>query len=210
MDTNRLFTTFGKDGNEILLFMQSVDNYINFINDETVNKDDIQLETLLEYRKTIKTIRFLPSSVAKKLYIMDRDKIVDADNLFIGCKCTIVNYDKEVKWNRCLTYYIEHTWNYTNKEFVIYKYFKSKRYKDINYDILKNVGDQKLYIQDKQDTNIYLLPKFKNGTKIILVDDNYISFADYLKEKYLTKKKVYELANYLKYECSKDYFNEHK
>ena len=194
MDTNKLFTTFDKDGNEILLFMQSVDNYINFINDKVVNKDDIQLETLLEYRKTIKTIRFLPSSIVKKLYIMDRDKIVDTNNLFLGCKCVVVNYDETIKWDFCPTYYIERTWNCINKELVIYEHFKSKRYNNINYNIVKNVGDQKLYIQGEK---ICVLPKFKNGTKIIVADSSCTSFSDYIKQRYIPKKKVYELANYI-------------
>ncbi len=188
MDTNKVFTTFNKNGCEILLFLESMNNYLDLINNKLLKKEDIELQTLVKYRKTIKTLKYLPKNLIKQLYIFDRTSMINSENIYLGIQCTVSNYNERIKFD--YTYYTERTWDIVDKKKGLYVYCKSAHYKDINYNIFKNIINQKDYIQSY---NISRLPKFGDGTKYVLI--NGVNLNDVIKEKYITKKKVYEYAN---------------
>jgi len=205
MNTNKVFTGFDKSDNEILLYRESNDSYIDLINKERLNNNDFDLETLRFLRDTIYVLRYLPEVTIKKMYIRDREKLVRTDNFLLGIKGKICDL-QETKIRNGFYYYgipfhdYSYKWKLSDKELGIYVFIKKVVFeRDYEYNIYKNINDGNYYIGfNGKAKNICKLPVFGDGMEYVHLNNR--TLKDGVKEPVIEKKKVYEYANKLRKE----------
>lgn len=201
MDTEKVFTAFTKEGQEILIFRKDNDTYIdlNSDNKKIIEKDLIDLQTLVHAKKSINLKKHVLASTIKRKYKKDREKLLETKNILIGIERIIINL-KQTKTDTGLRIYNIPQYNYhykwDNKESGYLNLFQFKKEIIINdfiYNVYINLFDKKEYILFKESVkHISSLPSFGEGMRYIY--SNGISLEELIQESIITKKKVYEYA----------------
>lgn len=202
MNTNKVFTAFDKDGNELLLYRKDNDNYIdlNSDNKETFPKDNIDLETLVLARKSINLHKHMLASSIKRKYNKDRSKLVNTKDILFGMEYII----KDLKTIKSYTGFVrggipiyDFHFEWKNNKNGNLNLFEFKRVVEINgcdYNVYLNLFDKKEYVVFTcGKKNISQLPSFGDGMRYIYA--NNVTLQDAVKESVIEKKKVYEYAN---------------
>ena len=98
MNTEKVFTAFSKEGEEILLFRKDNDTYIDLNSDsnEIYDKEQIDLKTLVHASRSLNLRRHMIASTIKRKYKKDREKLIETKNILFGIVYTIRNL-KETK-----------------------------------------------------------------------------------------------------------------
>ena len=201
MNTDKVFTAFDKEGNELLLYRKDNDTYIdlNSDNNEIIEKDKIDLETLALARKSVDLHKHMLASSIKRKYKKDRSELVNTKEILFGIECTIENL-KETKiftgWIRggipINDYHYKWKEN-QNQNLNLYRFKREVEINDYKFNIYINLFDKKEYLVFNNTVkNICHLPSFGNGMKYIYAND--ITLEDSIKESVIEKKKVYEYA----------------
>lgn len=202
MNTDKVFTAFDKDGNELLLYRKDNDNYIdlNSDNKETFPNDNIDLETLVLARKSINLHKHMLASSIKRKYNKDRSKLVNTKDILFGMEHTIKNLKttkKETGWYRynIPLFDYSYSWGYdTSDNFNLFEFKRVVKIDDYEYNVYINLFDKKEYIVFNGTVkHICNLPTFGDGMRYIYAAD--ITLQDAIKESVIVKKKVYEYAN---------------
>ena len=200
MNTSKVFTGFDNDDNELLIYRENNDSYIDLINKERLNQNDFDLETLRFLRDTIKVFGYLPENFIRKVYLNDRKKLVQTDKYLLGIKGEICDLE-ETKSESGFYYYgvpiydYHYGWKLCDKELGVYTFIKKQIYeKEFEFNIYKNVNDGNFYIGfNGKAKNISQLPVFGEG--MVYVHLNNLTLKNIVKESVVEKKKVYEIAN---------------
>ena len=93
MNTERTFIGFNVDGEEILVYRNSEDKYIDLLNkDQKIYPTNcINLASLMPYNKVMKTFKHKTRRSSIKKYKLDRSKMLDIKNIEIGYVCSMYN-----------------------------------------------------------------------------------------------------------------------
>lgn len=206
MDTNKVFTGFDKDDNELLIYRETADLYFDLINNSELNKENIDLETLRYLRDTIRVLRYMPESIVKKIYTMDREKTVKSNEILLGFKGTIIDLKETTvqtgtNYLGMPFYNYYYNWKTTDIEYGIYTFFKKitigKHHiydNEYEYNLYKNWYDGKIYIGfNNAYTNINKLVTFNNGMEYVSIGK--YTLENETKESIVEKRLVYEFAN---------------
>lgn len=202
MDASRVFTIFDKNGNEKLVFLNKNNKYIDFYGNE-IEKEKLDLETLKYFSSLLKKIKYCPSFIIKYLYDKDRNKLMETDDILIGCKYKICDLNQKI-----VDYYLDdipmhdfyYSWNSSDSKVSLYIFLRKKIHDEsklYKYKICKNLLDDKKYIAFyKKLDKISYLSDFGNGFEYVFFDGRTLKSLH--KENIVSKKKIYELAYSLK------------
>lgn len=200
MNTEKVFTGFNKSEEEILLYRENSDEYIDLINKEKIKKEYIDIETLKKLSETLKVLKYMPENLIIKLYNYDRSKLINTKDILVGLKAKIIDINEtktESGWyyNNIPLYSYHYEWDLLDKEMGLYSYKKEliidKEYK---FKIYENIYDGKCYVGFTTDVkNICQFPEFNNGMKYVRFSD--YTLRDLVNEPVIEKKKLYEYAN---------------
>ena len=201
MNTEKVFTAFNKEGKEILLYRKDNNTYINLLsgNNDIYPKENIDIETLLPLNKSMYIFKNTLKDRVVKMYLKDRSKIIDTDNIIIGEKVTITNFDRKAVESGWYFYNIplynyEYKWDLTKKELGLYLYFNKIKKNGYEFDLYKNLFNHKTYYMFDAITNkLIKYQNLENGMEYVI--DTTSTLKDIVKEPYLEKKLVYEAAN---------------
>jgi len=206
MNTEKVFTAFNKEGKEILLYRKDRDTYIDLLSDknEIYNKDNIELNTLVNANKSLNLKKHMLAAIIKRRYNKDRSKVINTKNILFGQELTITDL-KETKidsgWRRRGRIIYDYKYDWKNEESEYMNIFEFKRQVEINdytYNVYLNLYNKEEYIVFNNTVkNICKLPTFGEGMKFIRTVG--FTLNDAIKESVLEKKKVYEYS----YETSK-------
>ena len=203
MNTEKVFTAFNKDGEEILIFRKDNDIYIdlNSENNEIIPKEEIDLETIMPANKSLNLRKHMLESSIKRKYKKDREKLVETKNILFGIEYTISNIE-EIKTESGFYYYgiplydYHYEWENTESNLNLYTFSKKIKEEGYIFNVYKNLYDKEEYILFKDNCkHISALSEFNNGMKFAYTDTNERTLNGVLKESIMTKKKVYEYAN---------------
>jgi len=205
MNTEKVFTAFNKEGEEILLFRKDNDTYIdlNSDNNEIYNKDDIDFSTLIHAKRSLNLKRHMLMSSIKRKYNKDRSKLVYTKDILFGVERTIKNIE-ETTVHTPLEIIYRYNWeNVDSDYFNLFEFKRTITIDKSNFDIYTNLFDKKEYILFNSSVkNISKLPSFGNGMKYVYSN---LTFAETVNESIMEKKKVYEYANELRKHNIKEY-----
>jgi len=198
MNTDRVFTAFDKDGNELLLYRKDSETYIDLTSDnnEIVPKDKIDLETLVFARNSIKLHKHMLASTIKRKYKKDRDILIPTEIIIWGMEKTIHNIEETPIDIGHGLYDIWFKWQSLNSDNINLYIFSRKvtLNNGFTYNAYINLYDKKEYIVFNRGVkDISYLYNFKEGMKYIYSTG--LTLKDFCKEPVLEKKKVYEYAN---------------
>lgn len=202
MNTEKVFTAFNKEGEEILIYIKDNDTYIdlNSENNEIIPKEEIDLETIIPANKSLNLRKHMLEASVKRKYRKDREKLVETKNILFGTEYTISNIE-EIKTESGFYYYgiplydYHYEWENKNPTLNLYIFSKKITKEDYQFEVYKNLYDKEEYIFFKNNCkHISELPTFNNGMKFAYAND-YVFLKDILKKSIMTKKKVYEYAN---------------
>lgn len=200
MNTSKVFTGFDNNDNELLIYRENSDSYIDLINKERLNQNDFDLESLRFLRDTIKVCGYLPEELIKKIYLKDRKSLVQSDKFLLGIKGTISDLEEKKEESGFYYYGVpihdyHYEWKLCNKELGLYTFSKKVIYgRNFNYNIYKNVNDGNFYIGfNGMAKNISQLPVFGEGMEYVCLNKKTLKNA--VNEPVIEKKKVYEIAN---------------
>ena len=201
MNTEKVFTAFNKEGQEILLYRKDEDIYIDLLSDkmEIYDKDKIDLRTLINANKSLNLRKHMLTALIKRKYNKDRSKLVYTENILLGTEFIV----RELERTRTDSGYrihgipcYDYQYDFKNEKSGNISLFEFKREDKINYNVYSiytNLFDKKEYIVFKNSLkNLCKLPSFGEGMKYIYV--NGVSLEDVINEKVIEKKKVYEYA----------------
>lgn len=211
MNTEKVFRAFNKEGEEIVLYRENKDIYID-LNSDTNSiypKEDIDLDTLLLLSKTIDLWRHMTTSSIQKKYKKDREKLVETKKVLIGLKVKISKLQSE-KIDSGVRYYgipvfqeTQYKWEGIPQHYSLYMPDKPliiknryDRYDDkYKFNILKDLSEFDNYVAfyENERENIHKIPNFKNGMEYVVFNNS--TLEDLIKETYVEKKLVYEYAN---------------
>lgn len=202
MDASRVFTIFDKNGNEKLVFLNKNNKYIDFDGNE-LDKDKLDLETLKYFSSLLKKIKYCPSFIIKYLYNKDRNKLIEADNILIGCKykiCDLKAIPIDYYYGDTLIHDFSYKWNSSDSKVGLYIFLRKKIHDEsklYKYKLCRNLMDGKKYIGFyKKLDKISYLSDFGNGFEYVFFDGRTLKSLH--KENIVSKKKIYELAYSLK------------
>lgn len=205
MNTEKVFTAFNKEGEEILLYRKDNDIYIdlNSDNNEIYPKEDIDLTTLVHASRSLNLRQHMLESSIKRKYKKDRNKLLYTKDILFGVERTIKNLI-EIPVHTPLEIIYRYNWeNIEGEYFNLFEYKKTITIDESNFDIYTNLFDKKEYILFYSSVkNISKLPSFGNGMKYIYSN---MSLEETVDESIMEKKKVYEYANELRKHNIKEY-----
>lgn len=200
MDVSKVFTVFDKNGNEKLVFIDKDNKYFDF-DDNELEKEKLDLDTLRYFSNTLKKIKYCPSFVIEDLYNKDRNKLIDADKILIGAKC-VINDLKTVPANYYLGDTLMHDFRYKPNLSVakmgLYIILKENMYnnnflKTYKYKLCENILDGKKYIAFyKKLDDIHFLNDFGKGFEFVFFDGRTLKNLN--RGNVISKKEVNELA----------------
>ena len=203
MNTEKVFTAFNKDGEEILIYRKADNTYIDLNSEkkEIISKEEIDLETIMPANKSLNLKKHMLEASLKRKYRKDREKLIETKNIIFGIEKMVTNL-KETKtesgyyFKEIPLYDYHYNWIGETNSLNIYTYLKTITIDDTYmYEVLKNLYDKEEYILFKSDkNNICRLPIFNNGMKYVEAQ-KIVTLHDIKKESIMTKKKVYEIAN---------------
>ena len=202
MNTSRVFTVFDKNGNEKLIFLDENNRYFDFDGNE-IEKQKLDLETLKYFSSLLKKIKHCPSFIIKYLYNKDRNKLIETDDILIGCKykiCDLKTIPIDYYCGGTLIHDFSYKWNSSDSKVGLYIFLRKKindKYKLYKYKLCDNLLDGKKYIAFyKKMDKIFFLNDFDNGFEYVFFDGRTLKYL--CKENIVSKKKIYELAYSLK------------
>lgn len=199
MDTSKVFTAFDNEDNEILIYRENSDSFFDLNSEQALTREDFDLQTLRYLRETLWVMRYMPENFIKKLYEIDRKKLVKSTNFLLGLKGQISRLEETKKvldfyYNGIPFYNRRYEWSLTNPEWGIYTFLKTIKLKDVYCNLYKNMYNGKIYMGFASDINkLSELSQFGNGMEYVKF--NNATLESLIKEPIIEKKKVYEYAN---------------
>lgn len=202
MNTEKVFTAFNKDGEEILLYRKDNDTYYDLNSKDNViyDKENIDLKTLVHASKSINLSRHMLASTIKRKYKKDREKLINTKDILFGGEFIIkdlIDTKENSGWRfyGVPKYNHHYTWqNETTEKISLFMFSRKLKIDDYTYNVYINLVDKKEYIVFINNVkHISSLPSFSEGMRYIYSPG--LSLQDVVKESILEKKKVYEYAN---------------
>ena len=202
MNTEKVFTAFNKDGEEILLYRKDNDTYYDLNSKDNViyDKENIDLKTLIHASKSINLSRHMLASAIKRRYKNDREKLINTKDILFGGEFIIkdlIDTKEDSGWRfyGVPKYNHHYTWQKeTTEKMSLFMFSRKLKIDDYTYNVYINLVDKKEYIVFNNNVkHISSLPNFSEGMRYIYSPG--LSLQDIVEESILEKKKVYEYAN---------------
>lgn len=201
MNTEKVFTAFSKDGEEILLYRKEDGTFIdlNSKNNDIYPRENIDLKSLVNINKSIDLKKHMLVSSIKRKYMRDRSELLETKKILFGIRCLIENLKEDyIDTGWCLGKIPLIDTNYTwvslkTDNMDLYKFLRVEKINGYEYNIFLNLYDKNEYVLFNNSVkNICHLPGFSSGMEYIW--SNGMSLFDTCNESILEKKTIYEKA----------------
>lgn len=205
MNTKKVFVTYDLDGNEILIYKNINNDYINLLTNKKIYTN-IDFSSLIPF-STIKNKKYALKFIIKKHYNKDRETLLELNKIYIGNLCRASGIksitqteilDSHYLWGGNREYFMRPAQKYDFDQQVVND--NVLLYKEGKYFI--DISDPKIYI-GKSSLDYYDKYKTLNSLYIDDSNDGLIPFNKLVTNKmgsgYMTKKLVLEKYNKLEF-----------
>lgn len=201
MNTEKIFITYDKNGNERLIYKKDENIYIDLLskNNKIINLNDINIDTCIPYNIALKNKRKISRFNVIKLYKKDRNQQIDLQSIYLAFTYRVIKCEIKYYGNNYWNHGVEKNYSALSNQFSLFQRIKQNEYLNLKTN---EILPAKLHYSDIEVDALYVSVKDENRA--------YKSSEGYRTKKYILEDYHRQLENLKKKEEQNKVLKLHK